>query len=977
MTQEIVTFANDSAVIQEFIPDEQTLPNAYNNQHTVVDNQSIVSFMQRPQFIGKYNWKKAAIAFNQIGEILNDEGKKFDFLLPDVLMTTMIKNKLDGLTSFRATAVIRIQLQTQPFQAGRLILAAVPMPTLIHPRDDFIVSHPGNLLSINHVQVDINKQTEISLRIPFISPFNSYNLIDGKYPWARVVCMVYSPLSDLLEQGVQVRVWGHFEDIELGTPTSGEIGKPDRVKVVQQSGRIGQASTKVRKDPSPAAVDKTRTQESSGTLSKIFDPVGQGARAVYSAVGDTVPFLKPVTDTFSTLSTLGGEFIHNLFGWLGFSKPQTNYAGFSTLTRPTEFFCNANGVDHSHVLALDKLNAVDEFPGLGGTSLDEMDMNYLIRIPQYINRFTYDDKSAYESPLLTTYVSPAYYQTGYLRFTHGVQGMTAKVQSLEFWENQPTILNYVCSFFMYWTGSLTYTFRFMKTSFHSGRVEISFHPFTNAVETDRVNYSYRTVIDLRENSEVSLTVPYVSATPWKKFTNLNPLISDSDGTWEKYGLGATGRLEVRALCPLVASNASVTKGIECVVEVRAGDDFKVMGPVRSGWYPFTVKPRSTKVVQQSGNFALAGTSETRTSAICGFQPPSITTSEIDSHRQDTQKYCAGEYFGNFRSLIKRFAFVEKTTLNPSKQVLSRRVQDYLKPSSLDKTVWDLHVNPKVTDPSSLLANVEQYRFQWSTSPLNAISSMYAFFRGGLRLKVYPKQKPNLFAARLVDYDDVHSQALNVDGARRVIPFNAPTAYESTEQKGFAEFQIPFYSPVMIGVPSDFSEAREWDKSASSIELSCTPIVGDGKEVIDICLAVAAADDLSFHSFLGVPPCVSIWRFNQFWQYPENPPTGATKIPWFNETNFSFIDTTQMDCDPCYPLEVFTNQARADYWQPHFPYPDPADPNHILNTWSAVDEDDIHYCITGSCGLGCPNMCTPPKGRLVPLEEAFSSYIDLR
>lgn len=956
------------------VPGERALPNAANAQHTVADSLSIISFMSRPQLIVK---DLAWADIDERGLDLFSKVSKIPLIVPDVNLTPMLKCKLDGITSFRATAVLRLQFQTQPFQCGRLIFGAIPMPTLIQPRNKHIRSHPSLLQAINHVQVDINKHTEISLRIPFVSPFNAYNLIDGKYPWAELVLMVYSPLRDPQKNTVPIRVYSHFEDIELGTPCSSEIGKVDRPssqiitppdtpdscsdgfrtedgRCIRLSKLVVQQSGRPRKDATAQQVNASRAQESGGKVASILDPVGQGARAVYDAVGNTVPFLKPVTDVFSTLSSLGGQFIHNLFGWLGFSKPQTSYAGFSVLARPTEFFCNANGVDHSHVLSLDKLNAIDEFPGLGGTSFDEMDMNYLIRIPQWIGAFTYKAVTSLaekDEALWTSYVCPNYFLPGFLRVLCPTD-FTATINEKELQEQQPTILNYASSFFMYWTGSLTYTFRFMKTSFHSGRVRITYHPFTNTVDRDRLDYVYNTIIDLRENSEVSLTIPYVAPQPWKRVQLIDPLNKDPIGFWEKYGPGVTGRIEVNAITDLICSNPQVSNEIECVIEVRAGDDFKLMAPVRSGFYPFSVENtepvrRSNLVVQQSGTFAIAGTQETRTSAVEGFQPLSITTSSVDIHRNDTQKLCAGESFSNFRTLLKRFAFVERTSFFPNEETLQRRMTDYLNAPLLEKKPFFAYQDPSQPPIQANLAAIfGQFKYQWNVSPLCAIGQMYAFFRGGMRIKLFCDDNPKLMSCRLIDDKDaLQKRGANYEeiavSKRRALPYNAPTAYEFTSIKGFSEFQIPFYSPVILGILSKYSAESEFNKSAALIDISSSNLE-DEKKAIQCSIAVAGADDLNFHGFLGVPPVISINTLNDFYQIPPG------LVPWTDESQVSWVDTSNTNVDPTYPLNQFTPvDSKWSGWRPgDTPGTTPVHP------FEPVKDTELRFCVTGLKGIGC-------------------------
>lgn len=549
---------------------------------------------------------------------------------------------------------------------------------------------------------------------------------------------------------------------------------------------------------------------------------------------------------------------------------------------------------------------------------DEQDLGYLARIPQFIGQFEYTTKQINEI-LWSTYVSPTYFVPGSVKITGNEITGCEVGDKIGTWDSdsinelQPTILNYISSFFVYWTGSLVYTFRFVKTDYHSGRIEISFHPFTNDVRKDRINYAYRAVIDLRDTTEVSLTIPYVAPQPWKRVLPASPL---SDAKWEQFGPGTTGRLVVRAITPLIRSSAVVYDKVHCVIEVRAGDDFRLQTPVATSYLGFTLnnlrigeeqveevlesesseceewhpwpnpnrpdgrwpgcEPPGYDEVdawEQSGPVALPGTAETRTSAIEGFNPPSITTSEIDTHRTDTQMLCAGEIFTNFRSLIKKFAFVRlETNFRTWNNSMTISAAPYIRAPRLRGIHWK-------SGSSGAVISANEFQFEWGHSLLSQIGMMYAFYRGSVRYKIYAPQTENLISGRCVNkYDLIRpkivygdANVFNVD-TNVFNPINANIAFE-LPTKQFAEFQLPFYSPVMLAVPNDIDRQTEFDQSSCALNISFyTPrklnaeadppvLQPDEKHVTNVHIAVAAGDDTTFHTFMGLPPMISKLRFS--------------------------------------------------------------------------------------------------------------------
>lgn len=851
---QITTFDDDKAAILERPPAETQISGRATTQFADAIDHSVVSFMERPQLIAQTVWKSSQTRGSRLFETplktLN---------VPDIALTDMIRNKLDGFSSFRATAVFRLQINAQPFQQGRLLMAAIPMPTLISPRDEYIASHISLLQAVNHVQIDINKQSEVTLRIPFISPFSAYDIIHGQYPWARIVVAVYSDLRQVEQVDLDVLLWSSFENIELGAPTS--------ARVMQQSGVVPTT-------PSSPQIAQTRQAEQSPGSSML------------SGLADAAMSAIPGGGAISSIA----NGIGSLFG---FSKPTQEEKGCVIVQRPSQYFGNVDGIDQSHVLALDRLNAIDEFPGLGGTDMDECSMEYLTKIPQFVSAYRFNKCNKFGDVLWRTFVAPTYYLPGSFKIkAKRYQQLPAHNYSYDSTSiSQPTILNYVCSPFMYWTGSLVYTFRFMKTDFHSGRIEIAYHPYTQSVGTDRFDYVYRLIVDLRESTEISFTVPYISPTPWKAIKTFDPL-----GTivppWSEIGAFTTGTLTVRALTPLITSNPVANNCVECVVEVRAGSDFRVQGPTKASFYPITLvadTPTSRRVVQQAGEvFSLAGTQETRTSALSGFEPPSITNNSSDIVTEDTQKLCAGEIFGNFRSLTRRFSFVD-TRLLTTKHIWTIRPPYYLRPPQVNLAAVDQPEGDAIvwTPKESL-----QLQMAYQCSPLCFVASMYAFYRGAMRTKLYfnalsDSSVPSLMAARVSSVQYLGDNGINDTYSKYLMPYMSPVGFEQPNQKQLAEYQIPFYSPCLMSVHWDYRNLSYFDQSQATLEVSSTSNSGQP----GMHLAVAAGDDMNFHGFIGIPFCLNVSVFSDYFTTGIE---GSTTVYAYNwKTDFSV--------DPSYVL----------------------------------------------------------------------------
>jgi len=1105
---QVMAFADDSAVIPEHVPGETTIPNKDTLQFTDTMVHSIISFLERPQLISCFAWN--GMSLDKHGQNILAMQSPLDStktilnpLVPSQVMTQMFIEKLQGFTAFRATAVFKLQINSQNFQAGRLIFGAVPMPTLLQERADFIVKTPCSALSVNHVQMDINKQTEVILRVPFISPFNSYDLINQQYDWARLFCIVYGPLNVVgSDNQLQCDLYCHFEDIELGCPTTAKCTippcfAPTRVvnwsNAQSQSGKVRnfklelEIKQKLKDKRLRKAIDKLRNLEylekynfipksQSGTIQGFVFSAGSFALAgqdidypqgadQYTQVkiqlaGDGSTTENEVTVTYSTSSNeyimtypfpnntliididfivydlikinlkasvatvvsytinlisrgetssliitpsnmipmwitdvdpalpsvapmsqsgrvgikkkavmkttkqlrappkeaaprkieqqreeeadgnfakavksfagkVGsaagaiGDVIAQIGNWLGWSKPQIDHAGNTVLIRPCQYFGNANGIDHSHVLSLDLMNNVDQYPALTGTDLDELSFNFLKRVPQFIGAFQFNNKNTitpsttnvgddylWSCFVLPNYINPACFKVQY----SGQFGEESVVASNIVNIQNPTSLGYICSPFTYWTGSLVYTFRFVKTNYNSGRIEISFHPFlfSNSYGTlnipspdnQRFQYAYRVVVDLRDNSEVSLTIPYISPQQWKALSYYNQkwFINPCKDTshWEDIELDelarcSTGLLWVRALTPLHTQSTVAPTSILCLVECRAGDDFQVQCPSVARYIPLATTPNS-----QSGKvYATAGTAETRTRALEGFMPPSITGDQDDVEQDDTQMYCAGEIFDNFRQYIKRNMFVRTLGQLYSDEPVVLYPNEYIVPPRISLNIYSY--TPQGGRPTYYqIFNLPNW-----PSPLSFITSMFCFYRGGIRFKVVSTTSSGAIASGLTSMRLITHPYTGKPGIIRPIPrernsyqtFCSPVHYEQSD-KHICEFQVPYYSPTLQSCPWSIRGGYLYDNPLPYLALSNSNITASSYSRTLFHIAVSASDDFDLGLFLGAPLCFKTDLWQESGQY-----TTGKGYPYF-----SSMDTYDniSSADPCYYSPPFAN-----------------------------------------------------------------------
>uniref|UniRef100_A0AB38ZK10 Capsid protein n=1 Tax=Crocidura shantungensis dicistrovirus 1 TaxID=3139513 RepID=A0AB38ZK10_9VIRU len=770
--------------------------------HTVID------FLERPRIVQTVQWSTAQ----------GPNTTLLNVTVPDILLDTMNLAKLDGFSSFSATVEFKVQINSQPFQAGLLILGSCPSAALIGNRNALVKVAIDKSLYVPHVLFDISKTSEITLSVPYVSPIQQYDLVRKEFPWADFFIKIYSSLVSTQTDTLSVMVWARFKDVRLGVPTASKIGSvTSNTNLQLQAG-----------------------DEADGPVANVVGSIVDVSEGFGNAASRYLPFLKP----FIRPGVAIARGVHAIIASLGWNKPVYIDPTLPVAMRPAAYFANMDGSDLSQPMS-GRVGASLEFmEAFAGSAADEMSLEYLCKVPNYIDTFSYTITST--GQLWKTHVAPTYQSLVLDTFA------------------QPTLLSYVSSMFMYWRGGLKYTFRFVKTDYHSGRLEFSFSPFTPITSddrNDRSEYTYRLIGDLREQTEFSLIVPYVATVDYKKvLPSFNPLANVAANI-EYF----TGTLTVRALTPLQRSQAVLSDNISCVVEVSAAPDFELAGPagnwfcpyekllppsdvtasikkraieeeesqsiskfaqkIRSDYMSSSLKNMSADGLQlQSGTFASTGPRDSRSAYIENkIVVPCITGDDsMYAQQNDCAKQCIGERIFSLREYMKR----------PGVWTNSQgRIATWASTMALGS------IGTNSPDPTFSNTLVDPMNNFLGNSPLVRIANLFAFARGSINYKlIYDNTNLN---TRLV-YSGMLDNSVNQN-----LMSISVVGVENNIQKGVGEFSLPFYCRVPY-VPIYNSEsvniASLWPSPGLHMSGS---------------MFVSAGDDFDCGYLLGPPRCTSL------------------------------------------------------------------------------------------------------------------------
>ena len=251
-----------------------------------------------------------------------------------------------------------------------------------------------------------------------------------------------------------------------------------------------------------------------------------------------------------------------------------------------------------------------------------------------------------------------------------------------------TPMTFLAQHFMMFRGGMKFRFKLVKTAFHSGRLAVAYFPtYKKSTQTwaaSSAEYAFREIIDVRETSEFTISVPYICPEVWSE--------------------GTVGFLAIDVLDQLVAPN-TVDSTVPILIEVAAAEDMKFQFPLElpyRPWCPTTV---------QSGNDQIV---EVNTETV--FVPPRVLgdTALVSTF---------GEQVDDILVLARRFC------ANPGPTVATAARTD-----NVPLLVWPFLYN--VTTQASAAPNALHLDVM-KCDMITKISVCFAMSTGGMRLQIEP------------------------------------------------------------------------------------------------------------------------------------------------------------------------------------------------------------------------------------------------
>lgn len=765
-------------------------------QHTgllPIRDQAISDFLAKPQLLAVTSWSASQVANVVV----------YTFKPETALLAPVFADKISGFRYIRATAVVRMVINAEPFHAGKLIMSFIPCHDNLQGnvfRDlclNQVTQHPN-------VEIDC-RESMCMMRIPYITPADYFDLATTTIPisWGKVDVHVLSPLktgsggiSDL-----DVSIFVHFEDVELAAPTLPQSG----LKIEKRKNRPARA----RAVPITAGESEALAK---GPLSSALMTGAHIAEALAS-----MPMLAPVATPASWVA----RGLSGVASWFGWSKPMVDSAPTSVARRMVPNMANATGSSLAPSLGLFHDTSLTVLDNLGGVPQDEMSFLYLKSIKAYTSSFTMNTTQTSDTALYNKSICPTLLGE-YVSYAGSTHGWACQSYPPGF---------YLANYFKYWKGGVRLHLKIAKTDYHSGRILITFTPGNNptAPTTAAASvYSLREIVDIRQTSEFVMDLPYLLNTPYQ--TN--------DGT--------SGFLKIIVLNELRAP-AVVANSIDFVVYYSCCDDFEVAAI--DGSYPNTSgAPKSVLPF-----YPQAGSEGSVEGVIGGYVCGTPSTEDAEA--------CVGECFTSVKQLMTRYT---KAVFVAQQATSFGYIQ--IPPFFLGG-VYSTNGTGAMTQSAlsgdALSAFASGYAFMRGSVKL-LMSTVQGDPIGDCVGTAFKWEQPE--SSVISSYAGSATQQEEAYGDVFSTPLTQLRPVQHYDPTGLVEVSVPYYNRYRCSLVDSTNDVIESCKLDTAVRMPTLPrtVVGLGYESTDdfnIMLRRSTGEDFQLGYFLGFPPILTAYAAN--------------------------------------------------------------------------------------------------------------------
>lgn len=442
----------------------QELDISYNVSSENVDysiNADLTQFLSRPVNIDTYNWT--------LGGGTDYSIKPWSLFLNH----TSIKKKIDNYYLFRGDLHIKIVINASPFYYGACMVCYSPLEA--YHRMTISPSGVPNVLYSQLPRIFVYPQNSQggTMKLPFFY-FKEWVNLTSLTEVENLGKLHYRFMSELQNANgstnpITIQTYAWMENIQLHGPTS---------SLALQSGQDEYGKTIVSDSASAIA-------RAMGLLSNIpiIGPFATGTSVIASAVGSVakhfgytnVPIITPPTNML----------------------PQALPNMASTdIGTPIQKLT----LDSKNELTIDSKTVGLDFG-------DELEIKSIVTRESYINGIIWASSDAVGDLLYNFRINPAM-----ALVTAGVSQNI--INGTPMWQ--------ISRLFAQWRGDIEFRFKIICSQYHRGRLRFTWDPNGNASTSDSTTEAYTRIVDIAEESDIIISVPYMQPTAYSACYNALP-----------------------------------------------------------------------------------------------------------------------------------------------------------------------------------------------------------------------------------------------------------------------------------------------------------------------------------------------------------------------------------------------------------------------------------------------------------------------
>lgn len=564
---------------------------------------------------------------------------------------------------------------------------------------------------------------------------------------------------------------------------------------IELSGLIPQSSGGIvaRRNPKKVIPVETESNMGDGTVTQIFSKASELVETV-GGIPMFASISKPAAWVLASIAKTASA-----FGW---SKPDVGSGGKNRfVTRNSDAYAtNHTGTDAGNYLSAEPAAFVTPHRMLSVRPEDEMSIDFIKQQWSYLTSFSFNTTQVQGTEIFSSVICPQYFATSTSYATIGPAQVVY----------QMTPLCYLGNVFLSWRGPIRFRFVLCKTGYHAGQLQVSFTPQSSSATFTNDQYLPRTIIDIQKGTEFCFDCPYVLN---------NPFIDTSNNS---------GTLSMKVVNTLTRPDAA-NSAIVLLVFIRGTEETIFEKP--STQCPIPCWEPQGNEVEEQGDICNGG--------IIGNGTQTNPAAEI-------QQYTVGQKINSLLQLCKVFTPAIGNFLGVYPSVIPNNSQIlYFDPHYMGACAVTGAGAPYGMSESKLMGDY-----------LSRFAGLFLFHRGGVKIKVKNAAGAHI-SSFLVGYNTSSSPDLRLDSFNNFSNGNIRATFTSESSSVSHIAVVPQYSEY-YGYPKTHYQ----DGGTVSDQFSHQCAIGiysdinfTWGEITGFTIHRAAAEDFSFHMFLGIPSVI--------------------------------------------------------------------------------------------------------------------------